>query len=348
MKKLIVLADDRTGAFETAGACADLGARAAVVPFGVEPPDDAQCVVVDLATRHLPYGAARVRAADAHPAAAHKIDSTLRGNWAHELVARHEASGRPVLVVPAFPAAGRTCEGGIVLVHGVPVADGDASADVRGPVRSSRPADHLRDAGAGAVDELLPAEAERWLDGPSAAFAVCDADTDADLAAVTRSWSRHRTVIPAGTAATIAAAARAVVTLKGSPLTRPRLGLPALIVCASTHPVALAQVAVAEAAGVEVLRPQTTYRGDPAQIAAVLGAEARAALSTGAFRTIVLVGGDTAASVLGDAAVTVGGTVGTGIAWSRPWGDDGPVALTKPGGFGVATTLVDLLSGVPS
>ena len=36
---------------------------------------------------------------------AHKIDSTLRGNWASELVARHAATGHPVLVVPAYPGA---------------------------------------------------------------------------------------------------------------------------------------------------------------------------------------------------------------------------------------------------
>ncbi|HMK11967.1 MAG TPA: four-carbon acid sugar kinase family protein [Acidimicrobiales bacterium] len=348
MTELIVVADDRTGAFETAGACADLGASAVVVPFGDSLPDDGQCVVLDLATRHLSVKSARARAADVHPSAAHKIDSTLRGNWAHELVARQQTSGRPVIVVPSFPAAGRTCEGGIVLVHGTPVADGDAASDVRGPVRSSRPADHLRDAGAGSVAELRPDEAATWLHAPAAAFAVCDARTDADLATVALAWSHHRDVIAAGTAATIAASARSVVALTGSPPAPPRLDLPALIVCGSSHPVALAQVALAAAAGIEVLRADPTDRGDPVQIAAALGAEARVAISTRAFRTIVLVGGDTAASVLGDVAVRVCGTVASGIAWSRPWGDDGPLALTKPGGFGTSTTLVDLLAGVPS
>ena len=147
MTAFVVAADDRTGALETAGACADLGCDSVVAPHGIDIARERGCVVVDLASRHLSPLEAGARAAVISAGAAHKIDSTLRGNWAHELVARQRASRRAVLVVPAFPAAGRTCVDGVVLVGGVPVAEGQAASDVRGPVRSSRPVDHLRDAG---------------------------------------------------------------------------------------------------------------------------------------------------------------------------------------------------------
>ena len=84
---------------------------------------------------------------------------------------------------------------------------------------------------------------------------------------------------------------------------------------------------------------------DASLIAATLGAEAREALESRAYRTVVVVGGDTAAAVLGDHVVQVGGTLAPGVAWCRPWGDDGALLLSKPGGFGTPSTLVDLLEG---
>src|SRR5258708_5022805 len=83
--ELLVGADDRTGALEAAGACADAGAGAVWVgtsAAGAIGP----VAVVDLATRHMgPADAARRAAgldAVARGATAHKIDSILRGNWA--------------------------------------------------------------------------------------------------------------------------------------------------------------------------------------------------------------------------------------------------------------------------
>ena len=108
---------------------------------------------------------------------------------------------------------------------------------------------------------------------------------------------------------------------------------------------ALAQAATAEAAGITVLRPPSTELDDPEAIASALGDTAREAIQSGRFATVVVVGGDTAAAVLGDRVVLVGGTVAPGVAWSRAWGDDGPLLLTKPGGFGTPSTIVDLVSG---
>ena len=94
-----------------------------------------------------------------------------------------------------------------------------------------------------------------------------------------------------------------------------------------------------------MLRPSSTERDDPEAIASALGDAAREAIQSGRFATVVVVGGDTAAAVLGDRVVLVGGTVAPGVAWSRAWGDDGPLLLTKPGGFGTPSTIVDLVSG---
>jgi D-threonate/D-erythronate kinase len=345
VKSVVVIADDRTGAMETAGECADLRCRAIVVPFGMAQLSGAECIVVDLATRHLSRSEAQARAVSAPADALHKIDSTLRGAWAHEVVGRQQAHAVRVVVAPAFPAAGRTCEGGVVMIDGVPVADGAAATDARSLVRSSRPADHLREAGAHAVDEVTPRGLTSWLRSSRASIAVCDARTDVDLGLIAHLCAVSEGVVLAGTARAIGYAAHEAIRSTASLPRRPSCDPPALVVCGSLHPMALAQAATAEAAGITVLRPPSTLRDDPEAIASALGDTARDAIESGRFATVVVVGGDTAAAVLGDRVVVVGGTVAPGVAWSRAWGGDGPLLLTKPGGFGTPSTIVDLVSG---
>ena len=60
--------------------------------------------------------------------------------------------------------------------------------------------------------------------------------------------------------------------------------------------------------------------------------------------TLVIIGGDTAAALLGDAPRRVHGTVLPGLPWSLDEHDGGPVVVTKAGGFGDEHTLVRLLS----
>ena len=224
MTRLFVAADDRTGALETAGMCADAAcgeavAGSAAALAGIGPADllGYETVVVDVGSRHLAPSVAAVRAA--HTAGlvtaerlAYKIDSTLRGNWAVELVARWRGSGQRILLVPAFPDVGRTCVDGVVLEHGRPVAAGHAGTDPLAPIHSSRPAEHLVLAGAPAVAYCADSVAtEAWLRGSGEPFAVCDATTHNDLAAIGRMWAAFgRDVLLAGTAAAIAAGARAL------------------------------------------------------------------------------------------------------------------------------------------
>jgi len=389
---LSIAADDRTGALEVAGMCADacgepvrvhVHAARAVSVRHLEHGGEPRVRVLDLGTRHLaPADAAAIARRTGSPVGqhlssavlAHKIDSTLRGNWAAEVVARGLAAERRVLVVPAFPAMGRTCSDGVVRVHGVPVAEGAAGTDARGPARSSRPAELLADAGAGRVAELTvhdPAVLHGWLRGdlhPQARVAVCDAGSDDDLRTIARCWSSWTSdVMFAGTAASIAEAARALASGPSTSATAaPNLELPALVICGSLHPVARAQVGsladvgaqhvdvgatdlpdLRGGAGVVVLTGSAPavlpVSDDDARRAAHALAElARAALGQRDWRSVVIIGGDTAAALLGDGPIDVGGTVGTGMPWFRMPGG-GPIVVTKAGGFGVASTLTDLL-----
>jgi D-threonate/D-erythronate kinase len=350
-----VAADDRTGALETAGMAADAGVRPVIAgslaALAVAPRnalDDAAMVVVDLQSRHLePAGAAAVAVAVANEVAsydrwAHKIDSTLRGNWAVELVARQGRSGDRVVVVPAFPAVGRICRNGIVVDHGLPVASAQAGRDQRTPVRSSRPIDHLLAAGAGDAEQCADVESfRRWLSTDRSKFAVCDAATQDDLLDIGALWAQHPDVLFAGTAASIAAAAGVAWTNHhfGGCADGSSSGLDpramregsTLVVCGSLHPVARSQiealrpneldtpeVELSRHGGLAVLMTPPTARravapSAAARQAASLAASARRLLASHPVSTLVIVGGDTAAALIADQPMVVHGTVAAGV-----------------------------------
>ena len=338
----IVTADDTTGALETAAACATDGRPCVVVPHGgdVDGPPGA-LVVLDLRSRHLPpdEAASRLRSVvqTSPDLRAHKIDSTLRGNWPAEVEAIAHA-GRTVLMVPAFPAAGRTCVRGVVLVEGVPVHETAFAVDLRSPVTTSRPTDRLP--GAVSAHDL---GAVRAALAEGVRIVVADAVTDADLAALAACAARNPDVVLVGPAAAITAlVAPDPVRPSPAPLT-PRV----LVVSASRHPTAVAQMAELAALGVSVVRPPAEASIDDADgVLARLAADAHRHLSADpSISTLVVVGGDTAAAVIGDAVVTVEGSLGVGIAVGQiDLSADRTMRLvTKPGGFGAPGTLVDVL-----
>lgn len=355
-------ADDRTGAIETAAALADHGAGPVPVvvwPYRAPEHGTAAIEVVDLETRHVSADEAveRAVAVDRLGPCAHKIDSTLRGNWAVELAARHRVSRRPVLLIPALPAMNRICVGGVVLDHGHPVHEGPP--DPRSRIRTSRPAD-LFD-GVETTELSDRTEVEAWLSEPTG-VAVADASSDDDIAGIVGVWRSAPEVLLAGTSAVIGASADH---LGGSAPEQPEVGGPVLVVCGSIHPMARAQIAELEHRGVATTSivdelTVTRLRDDghlvlateipfgeidtPLAIAAAttLARGVRDLLDRVDVGALVLLGGDTTAAVLGDADVLVHGTIASGTAWSTVDELDMPV-ITRAGGFGSDHALVELL-----
>ena len=140
--RVLIVADDLTGALDSAGAFASLGMPTKVVAqtLASDPQavGDAQVVAVNTASRHLPpdeatkqvQWSARQFAGQQFDFIYKKVDSTLRGNVVAETVALMDACGRGVaLVAPAFPAQGRTVTNGIVHVEGVPLAQTGFATD---------------------------------------------------------------------------------------------------------------------------------------------------------------------------------------------------------------------------
>lgn len=382
----LITADDRTGALETAAQCAVAGLTAAAVAVGRDDAEpsrlgvaDVGVLVVDLGSRHLDaVGAASrmTRVLDGRSAwpAVHKIDSTLRGNWVAE-IGSLVAAGRRVLLVPAFPAAGRVCRGGIVLEHGVPVDRTAHGRDPRSPSVTAEPVSALP----GAVGLAHPVDVTQWC-ATGEPIGIADASTDDDLDAIVAALAGSLDgpagrVVLAGPAAVAGAWARhrmrAADRQRATPQAPPTAIVgPVVVVCGSAHPIARAQVAalidagatvvsaddvdrLVEGAAVVVLAAPgldlTTGGGvaddvDHERMAAALGRAARSAVARLGARTVVVVGGDTASAVVEDQPVRVHGLLGVGIAWGSVELDGRTLTVvTKPGGFGGPDTVVDLM-----
>ncbi|NBE97353.1 hypothetical protein GUY59_29915 [Nonomuraea sp. K271] len=146
---MFALADDLSGAAETAAVLMSPARPARIVLSG--PPYDAAppVLVADLDTRHRPGVAGLVREALAWAAGRHvlvKIDSLLRGDVAatvHACLTTFAGPAPvPVVLASALPQAGRTVVDGVPLIHGIPLREtrtpDPAVGPAGGPTRARR------------------------------------------------------------------------------------------------------------------------------------------------------------------------------------------------------------------
>ena len=143
--RIFVVTDDFTSAADGSVAFAARGIRTAVrMRPGADFYNGATVVAVDTDSRNLPAALAAGRVAEAakdvkgSDIVVKQFDSTLRGNLVAECMALLAATGRSkLLVVAAFPHAGRTTRDGVQLLHGIPVSETAFGSDPLNPVRQS-------------------------------------------------------------------------------------------------------------------------------------------------------------------------------------------------------------------
>ena len=204
MIRILVLADDLTGAADCAVACASCG-LSAVVALDDGRDSDAEVLAIDADTRASePHEAAsameeliRAYARSDDLLIYKKIDSTLRGNVAAELKAvltaqnslMGEGAHAVAVLAPAFPATGRTTVGARQLVNGLPLSKTDLWRHERNPPPESL-IEMMREAGLRPALVELSAIRESNLREIVTKFAreadvlVCDAETEEDLRAI--------------------------------------------------------------------------------------------------------------------------------------------------------------------
>lgn len=156
MTKLLVIADDFTGALDTGIQFAQNLVSTRVFiwtePSGLCFNSDSDVVVIDSETRHLLPGEAyniiyKIMREAAISGIKHiykKTDSCLRGCIGSELQATldafkglNEEEQSELFFVPAFPKAGRTTLNGIQYVNGIPVSESVFGSDPFDPVINS-------------------------------------------------------------------------------------------------------------------------------------------------------------------------------------------------------------------
>ena len=215
MHRLLIIADDLTGAADCGIACLAAGLDTVVVLKDSEPIPGVDAVSVDAATRRLPSShateqTARLTRRYLSPQTRilfKKLDSTLRGHVAQEIAAvlsvtraLHDAQSIAI-VAPAFPAMGRTMVGGRLFVRGVPVETTEiwhrealnASAYLPGRLgehglKTMHIDLHTVHSEKRLSDALARAQAQHDA-------AVCDAETDEDLRAIVHAGRTLQTSI---------------------------------------------------------------------------------------------------------------------------------------------------------
>jgi 4-hydroxythreonine-4-phosphate dehydrogenase len=211
MPRILIIADDLTGAADSAIACASAGLDTIVALKNLQEMD-ADVVAIDADTRCLSPAKAAERISGLlrqHPrfqdvAIFKKVDSTLRGNVGAELASmlkvrrEFDPQKNPTVIVlaPAFPATGRTTSGGCQLVKGRPLEETEIWRR-EGRRGTSHIPTMLQDAGLRSV--LLDLQTVRSRDqnlratlknrAAGADVLVCDAETDKDLATIARAAS---------------------------------------------------------------------------------------------------------------------------------------------------------------
>lgn len=279
MVKLLILADDFTGALDTGVQFSGKGIRTQVVVSGhwVEPDSDCDVMVIDMETRHVPKEKAYEIVNDVCQRAVKygircfykKTDSALRGNVGSELQAAVDAvSGKNIVFVPAFPAMRRITVDGVHYIDGIPVKESVFGQDPFEPVMYDRVDELLRATGyRGGVIGVSKAErklqtAEDWKTQASeerrqkAAEAakqqlfLYDAETDADLDEIAEAVSK-KSDIPilagcAGFAAKLPELLKLPVKKSGDVKLKENL----VFLCGSVNPITKSQIVYGEKMGI--------------------------------------------------------------------------------------------------
>jgi uncharacterized protein YgbK (DUF1537 family) len=382
-----VIADDLTGAADTGVQLVRAGYRTAVAfrDAPIPPAEHLDAVALDTDSRAMPAGFAAKRVLEAGRAVRDarivykKVDSTLRGPVAAELVAGLEATGRDrAVVAPAFPSAGRTTVDGVQLVRGVPVHETEAKDDPRTPIYEGHVPTLLAAAfssilSIGVEDLTDPSTVRRALE--DARCVVADAVRDEDLEALVRAvpdpskvlWAGSAGlalafggVYPgphAGTAPVAPIPVHKVLVVVGSlsQMARGQLRLLAEDYGCAMVPVAAgrsgtveealgaARAALSGGGCAAVHSAEERGAPDAGEIVGALEEVAAGLSEDGLFDALVLTGGETAVGVarrLGALGIRLEGEVEPGIPVGTLIGPGAYRVVTKAGAFGEQDTLI--------
>lgn len=339
MTRLAIIADDLTGALDSAAPFALRGLRTivALTPAGL--PDalgrEADIIAVSTDSRELAPDAARAAVAacrsqmPAHVSIFKKVDSRLKGNIAAELAA---IPHRRALVVPAIPTFGRWVHNGVLGGFGI-----DEPVDVAARLGAHAHTAHIPDA-------LVQSDIEA---------AVAEGDYDLPVGARALAEAMAVQMAPEGRAPGPTFVARRVIAIIGSadPITREqvetlRRGMPDLAYIAA--PCGEAPATLPSSSALTVVQAvQGAVPVDALTVAGRLG-EALERLAPEPETLLMITGGATAQAVLARIGIGVLEVIGEALPGLPIARADGFTIITKSGGFGGPDTMLRLFGQLTS
>ena len=272
MVKLLMIADDFTGALDSGVQFAVRGARTRVVTDPAydfsQVGEEVQVLILDAETRHLTpgdaYGVVFRAVEDALRAGFtyiyKKTDSALRGNVGAELTAVLDAAGADSLAfLPALPKMNRVTRKGVHYIDGVPVAESVFGQDPFEPVTASSVAEII---GAQSKTPVALHGLDEAAAEPRPGIQAYDAETEEDLQRIGRALGREGLRLSAGCAG-FAAVLAELLELRGTPPGLPYLVPSLFVACGSVNRVTLRQMEAAEKAGFRHVRLTPEQKLEP-------------------------------------------------------------------------------------
>ena len=260
--RLLIIADDFTGALDTGVQFASQGLSTRVITDAAASlkafADSCEVLVVDAETRHIAaekaydvvYSVAAQAVELGIPHIYKKTDSALRGNIGAELSALLAASGKPRLpFLPAFPQMNRVTRDGVHYIAGVPVSESVFGKDPFDPVVHSRVTEVIaQQSNAPAVS--LPVMREGDDVSGTEGILVFDAASLEDLEQTGAALQQQDGLaIMAGCAGFGSVLPKLLKLGTGKPAPMPELDSNFLVICGSVNPITVAQLNRAEQEG---------------------------------------------------------------------------------------------------
>lgn len=261
MVKLLIIADDFTGALDTGVQFAASGAETRVITdtgydfFRTE--KEVQVLVLDVETRHLRpeqayhtvYQIAKKAYQYGIPFIYKKTDSALRGNIGSELKAVIDATKLPSLqFLPAFPKMNRVTRDGIHYIDGVPVHESVFGKDPFEPVSCS----YIPDIISGELPVTVVKDLKEWE--PKQGILVYDASEDEEILKTGRFLMEQGELQLMAGCAGFAAVLPSLLGLTGNKKRTVALNNRLLVACGSVNPITRKQLDYAEKEGFTRIR----------------------------------------------------------------------------------------------
>ena len=285
--RLLIIADDFTGALDTGVQFASQGLSTRVITDAAASlkafADSCEVLVVDAETRHIAaekaYETVFSIAAQAVelgiPHVYKKTDSALRGNIGAELTALLTASGKKRLpFLPAFPQMNRTTADGVHYIAGVPVSESVFGKDPFDPVIHSRVTEVIAEQSIAPAASLPAMKAGDDASGREGIL-VFDAASLEDLEQTGGLLlEQDGLAVMAGCAGFGSVLPKLLKLGTGKPAPMPELDPNFLVICGSVNPITVGQLNRAEQEGFLRLRLTAEQKLDPAYWTTESGEEA--------------------------------------------------------------------------